>query len=172
MAVTPRAIQHGFGAGEILMTRRTPPGFRGGMFWLVLTVIMGISVLGMSFQVDELVEEDIADVTGELQKALVPLQNFLLADSDVSKVVQSANSAQAAKLRLEEQLFVGHNRRELISRLVDLEDARLGMRIIMDENVDQLRHMERILQERERDKTECCPEEARPKSEPAPEFSE
>ena len=66
-------------------------GFEAGMILLGLCMVLSFSTLGLSFQVDELVDGNVKAVTKEVQKSMVPLQNFLLAESDVSKVLQSAS---------------------------------------------------------------------------------
>ena len=78
------------------------------MILLDLSMVLRFSTLGLFFQVHELVDGNLKVVTKEVQKSMVPLQNVLLAESDVSKVLQSASSPKDAQIRVDERLYIGH----------------------------------------------------------------
>ena len=135
------AVQHGFGASEVLRIYK--------LLWPVLAVLLGCSAPGMSFQVNEVVDEEVAAMTEDVKKIMVPLNNFLLADSDLSKVILSTSSPEAAKISVDQGLYLGLSRRMLISKMVDWEDARLGMRMILDEVAEGLHQMALNFREKE-----------------------
>ena len=116
-------LEHGFGAGAFWA-------------WLVLALMLLAGSIGLDIvQVDEL--GDVSEVSEEVQKTLVPLQNFLLAESDVSLALQTSSSMRAAQTRGDEGAYVGLSHKMLLEKLVEWEDARLGMRFIMDEFMTQ-----------------------------------
>ena len=118
-------------------------------------MVVSFSTLGLTFQVDELVNgddlvsSDLSNVTDGVKQALVPLQNFLLAETEVSITLLSTSSPKVAQSKMDQGAYVGLNRRTLIAKLVEWEDARLGMRSVMDEIVVQFDVLKVVLQERE-----------------------
>ena len=90
-------------------------GFGARLFWLGLFVVLVFLALGTPIQIDELLDEDVGIVTGELVTAMIPIRDFLMMDTDVSRVVRTSSSSDAAKLTVS----VTFNRDTIISRMVD-----------------------------------------------------
>ena len=125
MAVTLRAIQHGFGARLV---------------WLCILIgMLGVSCV-QSLTVEEIVEP-MVNVTKKVDK-WTPLRWYMERESDVSKVLLEEGSKAKAVKRLMEHELRSFSIEQLITGIVRIEDARLkhkGDLILLEDGFEKLR---------------------------------